>query len=117
MHVNRNTNSPIRDVSHPVDLFAGMRGNMERFPHFATPFMSLLPELQDAVLSGPCVTQQGPFGHLHASNDKKIRVFTFLQHVGRATSHRTSSSDGTADPMRNFSIIDVRMRRPENTAF
>ena len=76
MHVNRNTNSPIRDVSHPVDLFAGMRGNMERFPHFATPFMSLLPELQDAVLSGSCVTQQGPFGHLHASNDKKIaRVY------------------------------------------
>ena len=117
MHVNRNTNCPISDVSHPVDLFAGMRGNMERFPHFATPFMSLLPELQDAVLSGSCVTQQGPFGHLHASNDKKMRVFTFLQHVGRATSHRTTSSDGTADPTRHSPLIDVRMWRPENTAF
>ena len=117
MHVNRNTNCPISDVSHPVDLFAGMRGNMERFPHFATPFMSLLPELQDAVLSGSCVTQQGPFGHLHASNDKKMRVYIVLYYHKMAASHHTVFSGGTADPMRHSPLVNVRMRRPENTAF
>ena len=71
---------------------------------------------QDAVLSGTCVAQQSPFGHLPACNDKKMRVITFLQRNGIDVSHCTSSYDATADPTQNFSVNDVRMGRPENSA-
>ena len=94
----------------PSKMFTYVQGNFTTLQHESL-------NSQDAVLSSSCVAQQSPFRRLHAYNNKKMRVVTFLQRAGSVNSHRTTSSDATADPTQNFSITNVRMWSPENSAF
>ena len=94
----------------PNKMFTYVQGNFTTLQHESL-------NSQDAVLSSSCVAQQSPFRRLHAYNNKKMRVVTFLQRAGSVNSHRTTSSDATADPTQNFSITNVRMWSPENSAF